>query len=187
MSNSPKKKYVTAQEFLHDSYILAKKVLDSGYEPTVLVALWRGGSMVGMVFTEYFAYKKKPFRDHTIIRVSAYSHDQLKPKVTVYNMDDLVKRLKHHDKLLIVDDIIDSGNSLAAFLEKLTNECGPNTPKEIRIATIYYKPEAVAKIPYQTYVMHEAKDWIVFPHEIEGLTLDEIEQNKGKIIAETMS
>jgi len=181
------KTYVSPQDFLHDSFLLAKKVLDSGFEPTFLVALWRGGSPVGMVFTEYFNYKKKPFRDHIAIRVSAYSHDQLKPDVTIYSLDDLVKRLKSSDKLLFVDDIIDSGNSLRALLEKLTKECGQNTPQDIRIATIYYKPEAIAQIPHQVYCMHEAKNWIVFPHEIEGLTMEEIADNKGEIIAKTLS
>jgi len=187
MTGYAQKKYITPQEFLEDSFCLAKQVMESDFQPTFLVALWRGGAPIGMAMTEYFAYKNKPIANHITVRVSAYNHDQLKPEVYVCNLDYLVKTIKHTDKLLLVDDIIDSGSSIIALLDEIQKRCRQNTPQDIRIATIYYKPEAVAKIPYQIYCMHEAKNWLVFPHELEGLTFEEIAQNKGATIAKMVS
>jgi len=182
-----RKLYISPQQLLEDSFCLAKKVMDSGFEPTFLVCLWRGGAPVGMAITEYFYYKGKPIPNHAAVRVSAYNHDQLKKELVVYNLDYLVKTIKNTDRLLLVDDIIDSGSSILVFLDELKKQCGENFPKDIRIASVFYKPAALEKISYPVYCMHETKNWIVFPHEIEGMTFDDMAKYKGKVIADAVS
>jgi len=61
-STTMKKEYVTAQQFLEDSFKLAQIIFTSGFQPTFLIALWRGGAQVGIATQEYFSYKKTPIK-----------------------------------------------------------------------------------------------------------------------------
>ena len=42
------KLYLTAQGLLEDSYRLAADVLKSGFRPTFMIAVWRGGVPIGI-------------------------------------------------------------------------------------------------------------------------------------------
>ncbi|MGQ3180018.1 MAG: hypoxanthine phosphoribosyltransferase, partial [Blastomonas fulva] len=42
------KLYISANSLLEDSYRLAMQVIDSGYQPTHIVGIWRGGAPVGI-------------------------------------------------------------------------------------------------------------------------------------------
>jgi len=46
------------------------------------------------------------------------------------------------------------------------------------VATVYYKPgkRKVDLVP--DYFIHKTNDWLVFPHELEGLTREEVSANK---------
>ena len=50
------KVYLTAQGLLEDSFALAKQVLDSGFKPTFIIAIWRGGVPIGIAVQEYLEY-----------------------------------------------------------------------------------------------------------------------------------
>ena len=55
-----------------------------------------------------------------------------------------------------------------------------NTP-EIRIATPYFKPLNNKTSIKPDYFIHESNKWLVFPHELEGLTIEEIKKNKPEL------
>ena len=93
-------------------------------------------------------------------------------------MDYLVSRLSFEDELLLIDDVWDSGRSLDAVLAELQRRCRRNLPERIRIATVYYKPSRNRSILVPDYYIHETDRWLVFPHEIQGLTRAEILASK---------
>jgi len=74
--------------------------------------------------------------------------------------------------------VFDSGRSIEATLRELTARCRHNTPREIRIATVYWKPRRNQTTMRPDYYVHETDEWLVFPHEICGLTEDEIRAHK---------
>ena len=47
------KLYLGAQELLEDSFRLAARVLASGFKPSFIVAIWRGGAPIGMAVQEF--------------------------------------------------------------------------------------------------------------------------------------
>ena len=49
------KTVLTAQGLLEDSFRLGVKVLDSGFRPTMIIAIWRGGTTVGMAVQDLLA------------------------------------------------------------------------------------------------------------------------------------
>jgi len=98
--------------------------------------------------------------------------------VRVYSLGYLVDTLSPDDRLVIVDDVFDSGRSIAATLQELNARCRHNTPREIRIATVYWKPKRNQTDLQPHYYVHQTDEWLVFPHEICGLTEAEIRAHK---------
>ena len=79
--------------------------------------------------------------------------------------------------MLIVDDVYDSGLSIEAVIDNLKLKARKNTP-HIRVATVYYKPGNNKTDRTPDYYVHETDQWLVFPHELDGLTIEEIYQHK---------
>src|SRR5690242_2732987 len=135
------KLYVSAESLLRDSMELAMRIVRSGFRPTFLVALWRGGAPIGITVQEVLEYHGIQ-ADHIAIRTSSYTGiDQQAKVVRVHAMNYLISRLSFEDQLLIIDDVFDSGRSLEAVMAELKRRCRRNLAEEIRIATVYYKPE----------------------------------------------
>ena len=172
------KLYISANALLADSYRLGGQVLDSGFVPTHLVGIWRGGAPVGIAVQEFLEYHGVPC-DHIAVRTSSYiGIDCQTPEVRVFALGYLIDTLGPDDRLLVIDDVFDSGRSIAAFLHELAARCRHNMPREVRIATVYYKPARNQTVLKPDFFVHETAAWLVFPHEITGLTIDEIHRNK---------
>lgn len=172
------KRYISANDLLADAFRLGRQVLDSGFAPTHLVGIWRGGAPVGIAVQELLAYHGQSC-DHIAIRTASYTGiGQQDHKVRVFALGYLIDTLNPDDRLLVVDDVFDSGRSIAAFLGELSQRCRHNMPREVRIATVYSKPLRNRTTLKPDYFVHETDDWLVFPHEINGLSVDEIRANK---------
>lgn len=172
-----KKKFISANKLYLDSLKLAKKVADSGFVPNVLIALWRGGTPVGIVIHEYFRYLGKDIRFHKAIRTESYSGIDSRKEVKVEAFQDLLDQLNDNDNLLIVDDIFDTGKTISALFERFNKlEKKPN----IKIATVYYKPKRNLTNIKPDFYLKKTDAWVVFPHELEGLTQEEIKMKNKK-------
>jgi len=172
------KLFISADSLLRDSMELARRIVASGLRPTFLVAMWRGGTPIGIAVQEVLEYHAI-HTDHIAIRTSSYTGIDTQGKtVRVHALDYLVSRLSAEDELLLIDDVWDSGRSLDAVLSELKRRCRRNLPDKIRIATVYYKPARNRSSLVPDYYIHETDRWLVFPHEIQGLTREEILANK---------
>lgn len=172
------KTYLSADRLLEDSFRLANLVFDSGFRPTHIVGIWRGGAPVGIAVQELLEYRGVR-SDHIAIRTASYTGiDQQEPEVRVYGLGHLVDVLDPGDRLLLIDDVFDSGRSIRALLTELRRRCRHNTPNEIKVATVYYKPARNVTDLAPDFFVHETEDWLIFPHEINGLSEDEIRAHK---------
>jgi hypothetical protein len=63
-------------------------------------------------------------------------------------------------------------------MSALQRRCRRNLPEKIRIATVYYKPERNRSTLVPDYYVKATDAWLVFPHEIQGLTREEILTHK---------
>ena len=93
----------------------------------------------------------------------------------------LIEQANASDSLLIVDDVFDSGRSVKALIEELSKQMRLNMPNDVRVATPYYKPKNTAVDMVPDYFVHESEDWLVFPHEVSGLSIEEIHEGKGDL------
>jgi len=175
------KVYISAQQLLEDSFELAIQVYESGFRPDFIVGVWRGGAPVGIAVQELmhvFGVES----DHIAIRTSSYTGIGERSKtVRVHGLTYLIKRLESEHNLLIVDDVHDSGLSIDHTIVELKKACKKNTP-HIRVATPYYKPKNNKTDRVPDYFVHESDEWLVFPHEIDGLTTDEIRENRPELV-----
>lgn len=176
------KVFLTAEGLLEDSWKLAAKVLESGFRPTFIVAIWRGGAPIGIAVQEYLSYHGIE-TDNIAIRTSSYASgiDQQRREVKVYGLNYLVKKIQHEDRLLIVDDVYDSGRSIEAILRDLETGARLNMPHDVRIAVPYYKPDRNQTDRVPDYYIHETNAWLKYPHSLEGLSATEIEKERPRL------
>ena len=170
--------YLKAQDLLNDSFELGLRIFKSGFKPSFIIGVWRGGTPVGIAVQEILDLLGVK-TDHIAIRTSSYyGIDKRDKKVRVHGLEYVVRHANWEDGLLIVDDVFDTGNSIKAILEALQIKMRRNMPKDIRVATAWYKPEKNVTDIVPDFCIHETDQWLVFPHELDGLTREEIFANK---------
>lgn len=183
MPAGPVKTYLNAQDLLEDAYALSAKILDSGFKPKFMIAVWRGGIPIGIAVQEHLAFHGL-VTDNIAIRTSSYSGiDAQSRKVKVFGLNYLVHHVEADDPLLIVDDVFDSGRSIDAIIKKIQRHARLNTPKDIRVAVPYYKPERNKTDRVPDYYIHETSEWLKYPHSLEGLNTAEIRQYRPELYA----
>lgn len=170
--------YISADELLRDSFDLGLKVIESGFRPDFIVAVWRGGTPVGIAVQELLTYAGLD-TDHIAIRTSYYKGiDQTSNQVQVHNLGYLLENLNHDHSLLLVDDVFDRGRSIEAILKELKRLLRRNMPEQTKVATVWYKPEKNLTEITPDFWVHETKQWLVFPHELDGLSHEEVAEDK---------
>ena len=182
-----KKRYITADELLEESFALAMKVLESGYAPTFIIGVWRGGAPIGIAVQELLEYCGVT-ANHIAVRTSSYDGiaqriDENKKTVKVHGLGWAIKNLTADDRVLLVDDVHDSGLSVAELKRQIALRCGEQAPAQIKVAVPYFKPSQSLTKSKPDFYLHETDDWLVFPHELMGLSGDEIERYKPGIAA----
>ncbi len=178
MSGDVEKVYVGAQELLEDSYRLGFKVLESDFRPRFIIGVWRGGAPMGIAIQELLDFYGV-HTDHIAIRTSSYVGMEQQKTVKVHGLDYIISNINAEDDLLIVDDVFDSGRSIEAIVETLQAKCRRNMPSKVKVATVYFKPERNKTSLTPDFFVHETDDWLVFPHELRGLTMEEVRTRKG--------
>jgi uncharacterized protein len=174
------KLFIQADELLSDSFKLAWQVFESGYRPNYIIGVWRGGAPIGIAVQEFLDVLGVP-SDHIAIRTSHYKGiDERDSQVQVYGLNYVIKQVESEDSLLIVDDVHDTGISIQKIILDLQTACKKNTP-EIKVATPYFKPLKNKTDRKPDFYLHETEKWLVFPHELEGLSIDEIIEFKPEL------
>jgi uncharacterized protein len=172
------KTFISAESLLRDSLELGLQIVRSGFNPSFLVGIWRGGAPIGISVQEVLEYNGIEC-DHISIRTSSYTGiDKQSKTVRVHAIDYLVSQLTFEDRLLLIDDVFDSGRSLEAVVADLQRRCKRNLPEHIRIATVYYKPSRNRSSLTPDYYVRSTDQWLVFPHEVQGLSREEILKHK---------
>lgn len=181
------KLYITANELLLDSFKLAEQIFQRGYRPHFIVGVWRGGSPVGIAVQEYLEYVGVQ-TDHIAIRTSSYyGIDKQSKDIRVHGLDYIVKNVDADQELLIVDDVFDSGRSIKAVIDEIRRKSRRNAPNSIKVATPWYKPSRNQTDIKPDFYVHATDRWLVFPHELCGLTPQEILHGKGSEVADTIA
>lgn len=177
------KQFLDEKTLIEDSFKLGVKIFKSGFRPTFTVGLWRGGSSVG-IYVQECLQTLGVKTDHIALRTSykglpSYKNMVDNPSdIRVHGTQYLIENLNANDSLLIVDDAFSSGQNIHAVLTRLQKYLKSNMPQEIRIATIWKKPKQNKSNFEPDFCLYETNDWLVFPYELKGLSLEEIKTHK---------
>jgi len=139
------KTYYNFDEFLDDVDILAKQIKQ--YNPDALISIIRGGMTLG-----HFLAEKLNTRNLLTINTIHYNNTKKLKGINIFNIPDL----SPYKKIVLVDDISDSGDTLEALIQLLTQKYPHLT---IKTATIFYKPTSKVIPDFKIKI---AKNWIVF-------------------------
>ncbi len=113
---------------------------------------------------------------HTAVKTQAYTGIGEHKHPVVENLGVLLDHLRDAEHVLVVDDIFDSGDTVAAVKETLKPFV-----KDLRFATLYYKP-ARSRWPFKPeFYLRETDSWLVFPHELMGLTPEEVREKDPEV------
>lgn len=137
----------------------------STYQPDVIIGVARGGLVPARILTDLLEAPQV-----ATIRIEFYT-DIAQPSIQPILKQPLTIPV-NGKKVLIVDDISDSGQSLKVAKQHLTEKGAA----EVKIATLYAKP-TTQTIP--DYVEKTTERWVVFPWEIKE-TLRAVTQKEGK-------
>jgi len=174
------KAFIRADDLVRDSFALAKRIYDSGFVPDVLLVLWRGGTPVGIVIHEFLLHKGIDTY-HTALKAESYVGIGERQEPRIEYMESLLAKVSTQSRVLVIDDIFDSGSTMKKVVELLAPSVA-----EIRLATLYYKPEANTTDLVPDFYGRKTDRWIVFPHELVGLSDDEI-RAKDQVVADLLA
>ena len=176
------KHYLSADEFLRDAWQLAAAVRRSNWRPDILIALWRGGAPVGIAVHEFLKVSGWEAR-HIPLKCTSYTGIGENPGAVEFTCGDVVfGMLRQGDRVLVVDDVFDTGKTAAAVKSKM-DALGV----EMRLACVYWKPgKNQTKLRPDYFTKDVGDAWIVFPHEIEGLAPAEV-RAKDPLLADLIS
>ena len=144
------KEILTWEDFGSGSRELARQVADSGYEPAIVIAVARGGLIPAGALAYALGLKLAD-----AINVEFYTdvHETLADPILLAPMLDTDSI--RGQKLLVVDDVADTGRTLNLVLDLLRG-----LGAEARSAVLYAKSQSVVA---PDYVWRRTDEWIVFP------------------------
>ena len=164
---------VCAWDQIYDFLLeMADKIKRSGFKPDFIMGVSRGGWIPARVMSDLLENPSLAnIKTEFYLRVA-----EKKPKPVITQPVSVPVDGK---KVLIVDDIADTGESLQLVRDHL-KELGA---AEVRIATIYYKPWSVLK---PDWYEKQTRSWVVFPWERKETVRSIVDRYKchGKTIEE---
>jgi hypoxanthine phosphoribosyltransferase len=181
------KQFITTDSVRNDAIKLAARILKDGFVPDVIYVSLRGGAYLGNVISEYFKIVRKNERPayYAAVVVHSYTDVAAQEKIHVEGWTYPPEHLRTGDKVLICDDVFDSGRTIN-YLVPLIMEKG--IPRhDIKVAVhdykyMAYKTEQLTIQPdywCRRYNVEKPGEspWLHYlSHELVGLNKAELEE-----------
>ncbi len=139
------KYFYSYEEMITDLKVLTGDL--DGYKPDAIIAMSRGGVTIGHLLAEYF-----DIRTLYTMNTVHYDGEKKMDDVIIYNIPDI----KEAKNVLIVDEIIDSGETMEEVMKVLHNKY---SSVDFKTLTIFQKKSAVFQADYW---LKDTDKWIVF-------------------------
>jgi hypoxanthine phosphoribosyltransferase len=179
-----RKEFLPYQVVRNNAIRLARRAWQEGFVPDVIYVSLRGGAYMGNVISEFFKIVRRGDRPSYYAAVVARSYrdvgEQDRVKVDGWTYDPAY--LRNGDKVMLVDDIFDTGRTINHLVEIIMDMGIPRT--DVKVAVHDYKVRRYLdrQLPVQPDLWCRRHDlagpeddfWIHYlSHELVGLTDDE--------------
>ena len=138
----------TWEQQIEDRYLICEKIEADGFKPDVIVGISRGGLIPGVMISHKLSIPFKPV--HASTRDFPHWENYL-PK-------------SNDSKVLIVDDLADSGITLKKSIDWLNHTYGFYIDEPIRTGVLFYKAVSAFKPDYYVDYLKDSP-WIHMPYE----------------------
>ena len=129
---------------IHADCIELAKIIKKKYKPKKLILISRGGLIPGSIIANFLG-----IQDIDVIALKTYQNRKRSSDIKVF------KRIKSLKKLVVIDDLVDSGETA-----KIVKEMMPNS----KFVVLYAKTSGKKQADLHLYDFKD-KDWLVFPWE----------------------
>ncbi|KON33185.1 MAG: hypothetical protein AC479_05435 [miscellaneous Crenarchaeota group-6 archaeon AD8-1] len=143
----------------------SKKILSDHFIPNIIIAVTRGGWIPARLLSDLLEV-------HNITTIGIKSYSNIATKMNQPIINQKLKILISGKKILLVDDVADSGESLQLAKKHILKQ----NNVELKIATIYKKNKSKIDPDYYEKTI---KNWIIFPWEIKETSRKLLEKNEG--------
>jgi len=149
MTTTINKVYFTNIQMRNALIQIEDQMVHSNWIPDIVLGINRGGCIPGV----YLSHRLK--RSHEVLDVRLRDH------TATPNLDVLEKLAQKQNKILIIDDINDTGATFQYILDKF------GKPKNIKFAAVINNKPSPVQMDYRGYEINkdENPQWIVFPWE----------------------
>ena len=183
------KKYFLSPRETHEGYSRLSAQIVNEYQPDMIIWLLRGGSEFGNTLTELYreAGLEVPF---DAIPMKGYDGENQALETRSVDRRRLRKIARWKRNILVIDDICDEGKSAKAVLSNLAIGWFGRLlgiRREIKYATLCFKPKQEEVVPDWHFYDVEPDTWIAFGHETQGHSVDELVAAHGDYMRDVMT
>ncbi|MDR0455262.1 MAG: phosphoribosyltransferase [Treponema sp.] len=186
-----KKEFLQFDDVRNNALKLAHRIYSEGFIPNVIYVSLRGGAYLGNIISEYFKIVRRNDRPVYYAAVVARSYTDV-AKAEGIKIDGWTyspEHLRVGDKVLLVDDIFDTGRTINHLAQIILNMGIPRKDLKIAVHDYKYFTDKGEQLPIQPdywcrrhdVSIHDESYWIHYmSHELMGLTQAELEENYYK-------
>lgn len=181
------KEFISYNQVRNNALKLAHRIHLDGFVPDIIYVSLRGGAYLGNVMSEYFKAVRSDARPVFYAAVVARSYTDIRKneQVRVDGWTYSPEYLRNGDKVLLVDDIYDTGRTINHLASVILEKGVPR--RDLKIAVhdykiVDYRGEQPAIKPDYWCRLHEIRKpederWIHYmSHELIGLTEEELKE-----------
>ena len=172
----------------NNSFNLAHKIYTDGFIPDVIYVSLRGGAYMGNVISEYFKVVRKTDRPvyYAAVVARSYTDAWKAEKTVIEGWTYSPEHLRTGDKVLLVDDIFDSGNTVNVLADVILSKGIPRCDFKVAVHDYKFFYDKAEQLPihpdywcrkHTLSVNGDGGAWIHYmSHELIGLTEDDLEK-----------
>jgi hypoxanthine phosphoribosyltransferase len=183
-----KKGFLQFDTVRNNALKLAHRIYHDGFVPDVIYVSLRGGAYMGNVISEYFKIVRKGRRPvyYAAVVARSYTGVAKAEQIRIDGWTYSPEHLRVGDRVLLVDDIFDSGKTVNYLASVILDKGIPRDDLKVAVHDYKYFVDKEPQLPVQPDYWcrkHEAslRDesyWIHYmSHELVGLSNDELEGN----------
>jgi len=185
------KEFLPYDQVRNNALKLAHRIHSDGFIPDVIYVSLRGGAYLGNVISEYFKIVRHSGRPVYYAAVVARSYTDIRKqeRVMVDGWTYAPEHLRSGDKILLIDDIFDTGRTINRLVEIILEKGLPRADVKVAVHDYKVQPEHAEQLPIQPDYWcrkhqigtPDGDKWIHYmSHELVGLTREELETHYYK-------
>jgi hypoxanthine phosphoribosyltransferase len=182
-----KKEFLPYDTVRNNTLKLACRIYRDGFIPDVIYVSLRGGAYLGNVISEYFKIVRKDDRPvyYAAVVARSYADVMSQDRISVEGWTYDPAHLRTGDRVLLVDDIFDSGRTINHLAAIILEKGIPRHDLKIAVHDYKYFYDKSRQLPIQPdyycrkheVSVRDEPQWIHYlSHELVGLQEDELEQ-----------